>query len=74
MNEYYVKVKPFCDNCAYECCMQLGPKEKPRWYCSKGSRKNPLPDECTCSEFKFDDNIIKPTIIRGDYFIKNKEE
>lgn len=72
MKEYYVKIKPCCGNCAYECSIQLGPKESPRWYCNKFGCKNPLPDECSCDEFEFDDNIIKPTIVRGDYFVKNK--
>lgn len=74
MNEYYVKIKPCCDNCAYECGVQLGPKEKPRWYCNKDIHRNPLPDERTCSEFEFDNNILRPSIIRGDCIIKNKEE
>lgn len=71
MKEYYVKIKPCCNNCAYECGIQLGPKERPQLYCNKYGYKKPLPDERNCDEFKFDDNIIKPTIIRGDYFIKN---
>lgn len=70
MKEYYVKVKPCCDNCVYECGVQLGPKERPRWYCNKCGYKNPLPDEHSCNDFEFDDNIIKPTIVRGDYFVK----
>ncbi len=72
MKEYYAKVKPCCDNCAYKCGVQLGSKDIPRWYCNKYGPKSPLPDERSCNEFKFDDNIIKPTVIRGDYFVKDK--
>lgn len=74
MKEYYVKIKPCCDNCAYQRGVQLGPKEQPRLYCNKWGCKNPLPDERTCSEFEFDNNIVRPSVIRDDYFVRNTDK
>lgn len=64
MKEYYVKIKPCCDNCVHKCGA---------WYCKKDNNKNPLPDHRSCSEFEFDDNILRPSVISIDYFVKNKE-
>lgn len=75
MKEYYVKIKPSCDNCIYECGVQCGPHEEPRWYCKcKFGYKNPLHDEHICDEFEFDTNIARPSVIGTDYFIRNKED
>ena len=75
MKEYYVKIKPCCDNCIYEYGVQCGPKEEPRLYCNKWIYgKNPLPDERVCNEFEFDNNIVRPSVISDDYFVRNKEE
>lgn len=74
MKEYYAKIKPCCGNCKHECGVQLDPKEVPRWYYNKSGAKSPLPDDRGCDDFEFDCNIIRPTIVRGDYLIKDNQD
>jgi hypothetical protein len=72
--DFYVKVKPCCDNCVYQCGIRLDPDEEPRWYCNKKSHKESLPKERTCSDFNFDTNIIRPTVISKEFIRRNKHD
>ena len=72
--EYYVKVKSTCDNCAFQCGIQLDPHEEPRWYCNKSGCKKELPKENTCKNFCFDSNILRPTVESKDVLIKEEAE
>lgn len=71
--DFYVKVKKCCNNCKYECGIQLDPKEAPRLYCNKnGYSKEKLPDELTCEDFVFDANIIRPSVDTNDIMYVSK--
>ena len=72
--EFYVKVKPSCDNCFHLRGVALDPKEEPRWYCAKSGDKMTLPEDKTCDDFIFDATIERPTVISKDVWVRKVEE
>lgn len=71
--EFYVKVKPTCENCRFRGSLMRDPESPIECYCSKTHPASKLPAEKTCSNFVYNSHMLRPFVV-GDVLIKEEEE
>ena len=70
--EFYVKVKPCCENCGFHGLLKRSPDSGVESYCSKTYPASKLPEGETCSNFVFNSNLKRP-LVCGDTLIEEEE-
>ena len=71
--EFYVKVKPICENCGFHGSLMRDPESPIEYYCSKTRPASKLPEGKTCPNFVYNSHMLRPFVV-GDVLIKEEEE